>query len=177
MVFLEIYLVAIMANAGFKRASWGTRMDPLTMVKLVLINGDQMTIDLLQSVQRERCLEERHYEQLKWFLPVAGLFHWRTNYMDMIHDIYRGPSNCFELLDYSKVHLGAHQGYRTPFHHKEEVAIKSLNARITACFLSLLPQDIRDQGNKEVNDWITGQNIGRGNKTAAARVSVGMLFT
>ena len=64
--------------------------------------------------------------------------------MNMIHDIYRGPSNYFESLDYSKVHLGVHQGYKTPFYHKEEVAIKSFNARITAYFLSLLPQDIRD---------------------------------
>jgi hypothetical protein len=32
MAFLGIYLVAITANAGFKRASWGIRMDPLTIV-------------------------------------------------------------------------------------------------------------------------------------------------
>jgi hypothetical protein len=32
MAFLGIYLVAIIANAGFKRASWGIRMDPLIMV-------------------------------------------------------------------------------------------------------------------------------------------------
>jgi len=157
-------------ECGFQEGQLGYKDGSFDNGELVLINGDQKTIGLLQSVQQERYLEERHYEQLKWFLPVAGLFHWRTNYMDMIHDIYRGPSNCFESLDYSKVHLGAHQGYRTPFHHKEEVAIKSFNARITACFLSLLPQNLKAQGNKGVNDWITGQDIGRGNKTAAARV-------
>jgi len=31
-VFLGIYLVVIMANAGFKRASWGIRIDPLIIV-------------------------------------------------------------------------------------------------------------------------------------------------
>jgi len=32
MAFLGIYLVVITANAGFKRASWGIRIDPLIIV-------------------------------------------------------------------------------------------------------------------------------------------------
>jgi hypothetical protein len=32
MVFLGIYLVAIIVNTGFKRASWGIRIDPLIIV-------------------------------------------------------------------------------------------------------------------------------------------------
>jgi len=31
-VFLGIYLVAMTANTGFKRASWGIRKDPLIIV-------------------------------------------------------------------------------------------------------------------------------------------------
>ena len=118
---------------------------------LVLINGDQKTVGLLQSVQQERQLEVDPFERLKWFLPVSGLFHWRTNYMDMIHDIYGGSSGCVDSLDYSKLHLGVHQGSKTPFHHKEEVAIKSFNARITALFLTFLPPDVTDRGREAVS--------------------------
>ena len=32
MVFLGIYLVAMTVNAGFKRASWGIKIDPLIIV-------------------------------------------------------------------------------------------------------------------------------------------------
>ena len=32
MAFLGIYLVVIIANAGFKRASLGIKIDPLTIV-------------------------------------------------------------------------------------------------------------------------------------------------
>ena len=32
MVFLEIYLVVIIVNAGFKKANWGIKMNPLTIV-------------------------------------------------------------------------------------------------------------------------------------------------
>lgn len=72
---------------------------------LVLINGDQKTVGLLQSVQQERQLEVDPFERLKWFLPVSGLFHWRTNYMDIIYNIYGGLSGCVDLLNYNKLYF------------------------------------------------------------------------
>ena len=72
--------------------------------------------------------------------------------MDIIYNIYSGPSRYINLLDYSKLYLGTHQGSKTPFYYKEEIAIKSFNAWITALFLSLLPPNIRDCGIEAVNN-------------------------
>ena len=76
--------------------------------ELVLINRDQKTVGLLQSIQQECQLKVDPFERLKWFLPVPRLFHWQTNYMDMIHNIYGRLSGCIDLLNYSKLHLSAH---------------------------------------------------------------------
>jgi hypothetical protein len=56
---------------------------------LQLMYGDQKSISLVQTVQKERLDSEDSYEKLNWILAVPGLFHWRTNYIDMINDIYK----------------------------------------------------------------------------------------
>ena len=151
------------SECGFKEGQLRYKDGSFNNDELVLINGDQKTVGLLQSVQQECCLEACPYEQLKWFLPVPGLFHWRTNYMDMIHDIYSGPLSSPDLLDYSKVYFNAHQSSSMLFYYKEEVVIKSFNAQIVALFLSLLPPDTIDNKKKAINNWIIGTDIRRAN--------------
>lgn len=86
--------------------------------------------------------------------------------MDLIHDTYGGEQRSPESLNHSKAHLGAHQGGSTPFHHKEEVAIKSFNARIIALFLHELPDTVRDGGTKQIESWFKGEDIRRADTIA-----------
>jgi hypothetical protein len=45
-------------------------------------------------------------------------------------------------LHHNKVVLGCVQGHKNPFHHKEEVAMRSFDARVTAMFYQFLPSTI-----------------------------------
>lgn len=122
---------------------------------LYLINGDQKTIGLLQSLQREQSGDDTTgRSHLRWFLPVPGLFHFRMNYMEMVHDIYGGADILIESLDHSKVHLGARKGNLSPFHHKEEVAIKAFFARITAAFQSHLDLEAYNTADEAVDAFL-----------------------
>ena len=58
--------------------------------RLFLVYGDQKTVSLIQSVKQERRYSENIYGQYQWLLPIPGLFHWRTNFIDMIYDVYGG---------------------------------------------------------------------------------------
>jgi hypothetical protein len=49
-------------ECGFQEGQLGYKDGSFNNSKLVLINGDQKTIGLLQSVQQERYFEERHYK-------------------------------------------------------------------------------------------------------------------
>ena len=79
--------------------------------------------------------------------------------MDMIYDIYSKSSGCVDLLDYSKLYLSTHQGSKTPFYHKEEVAIKSFNAQVTALFLTFLPPNITDHKREAIDKWLIRADI------------------
>jgi hypothetical protein len=111
---------------------------------LQLVYGDQKTVSLIHAVQREQEQATLPYDQYKWLLAVPGLFHWRTNYMDMIHAKYSGFEHAAveSTLYHNKNHLGCVQGHQSPFHHKEEVATRAFDARVTALFYRLLPSDV-----------------------------------
>jgi hypothetical protein len=52
---------------------------------LYLVYGDQKTVSLIRTVQAVL-----PYDRVTWLLVISGLFHWRTNYIDMVYDIYGG---------------------------------------------------------------------------------------
>src|SRR5438552_4195240 len=87
---------------------------------LHLIYGDQKTISLICIVQKERQEATLLYDKYDWLLAVPGLFHWRTNYIDIVHDTYSGSEHTtMELtLYHNKNYLGCVQGHKSPFHHK-----------------------------------------------------------
>jgi hypothetical protein len=58
--------------------------------RLFLVYGDQKTVSLIQSVKRERQYCDDEYGRYRWLLPMPGLFHWRTNFIDLIYDVYGG---------------------------------------------------------------------------------------
>ena len=89
-------------------------------------------------------------------MAVPGLFHWRINYIDMIHDIYSGSEHAaVELtLYHNKNYLGCVQGNKSPFHHKEEVATRAFDARATALFYQLLPPGVHAAQPTQVDNYI-----------------------
>lgn len=116
------------------------RLDPAVNFNshLYLVYGDQKTVSLIQSVKRERQYCGNIYGQYRWLLPIPGLFHWRTNFIDMIYDVYGGSEPRLASIETTLLHnqqyMGYVQGHKSPFHHKEEVATRAFDARITAMF-------------------------------------------
>jgi hypothetical protein len=132
--------------------------------RLFLVYGDQKTVSLIQSVKRERQYSENIYGQYQWLLPIPGLFHWRTNFIDMIYDVYGGSkigrdSSEPTTLLHNQLYMGCVQGHKSPFHHREEVATRAFDARITAMFYERIRDhvDIRDRD--AINRYI--KSLGR----------------
>jgi hypothetical protein len=125
--------------------------------RLHLVYGDQKTVSLIRTVQKERQEATLLYDQYNWLLAVPGLFHWRTNYMDMIHDTYSGSEHAAieSTLYHNKNYLGCIQGHKSPFHHKEEVATRAFDARATALFYCLLPASVRAAEPNQVDNYIS----------------------
>jgi hypothetical protein len=123
---------------------------------LHLIYGDQKTVSLIQAVQKERRGSMLSYDNYDWILPIPGLFHWRMNYMDMIHGLYSGleSDSISSTLHHNKNFMGCVQGHKSPFHHKEEVAIHAFNARVTALYYQFLPPGTKRQYHEDVDLYI-----------------------
>ena len=124
--------------------------------RLYLVYSDQKTVSLIRTVQKERQEVTLLYDKYSWLLAVPGLFHWRTNYINMIHDAYsRSEHTAVEsTLYYNKNYLSYVQGYKSPFHHKEEVVTRAFDARVTALFYRLLPQGVYTAHPVQVNNYI-----------------------
>ncbi|KAJ5562286.1 hypothetical protein N7461_001047 [Penicillium sp. DV-2018c] len=73
--------------------------------------------------------------------------------MDMIHDLYSGKERDEDAatLHHSKNFLGCVQGHKSPFHHKEEVATRVFDARVTAKFYLLLRSFAKEQDGTELD--------------------------
>jgi hypothetical protein len=124
--------------------------------RLHLVYGDQKTVSLIHTVQKERQEATLPYDKYDWLLAVPGLFHWRTNYLDMIHDTYSGFEHAAveSTLYHNKNFLGCVQGNRSPFHYKEEVATRAFDARVTALFYRLLPSNVSATQPNQVDNYI-----------------------
>lgn len=124
---------------------------------IYLAYGDQKTVSLINSVKRDRKDSRTKYAQYRWLLPIPGLFHWRMNFIDMIYDVYSGPATGWApltTLRHNQLHMGYVQGHKTPFHHKEELAIRSFEARITAMFYNRIGPSCQCNDRSEVGRYI-----------------------
>jgi hypothetical protein len=76
--------------------------------------------------------------------------------MDMIHDTYSGSEHAAveSTLYHNKNYLGCIQGHKSPFHHKEEVATRAFDARVTALFYCLLPLSVCAAQPNQVDNYI-----------------------
>ena len=128
---------------------------------LQLVYGDQKTVSLLNTIKKQRKEAIRIFDRFNWLPPIPGLFHWRMNYLDMIFDLYSGTDHPADVstLHHNKVVLGCVQGHKSPFHHKEEVAMRSFDARVTAMFYQFVPSTINPAHSDKVDDWI--ENLGK----------------
>ena len=124
--------------------------------RLHLVYGDQKTVSLIRTVQKERQDATLLYDKYNWLLAVPGLFHWRTNYIDMIYDTYSGSEHAAveSTLYHNMNYLGCVQGNKSPFHHKEEVATRAFDARATALFYRLLPPSVHAAQPTQVDNYI-----------------------
>lgn len=126
--------------------------------RIQLVYGDQKTVSLVETVKRDRQYSNDAYGRYDWLLPIPGLFHWRTNLIDLIYDVYSGSepghANIESTLRHNERYMGIDQGYKSPFQHKEEVATRAFDARITAMFYEQLRTkcDVNDRNN--VDEYI-----------------------
>jgi hypothetical protein len=90
---------------------------------------------------------------------LLGLFHWRTNFMDMIYDVYSGSKSSLRNIEttllYNERYIGCDRGHKSPFHHKEEVATRAFNAHITAMFYNCIQTDYQINDYKVLNEYIS----------------------
>ena len=123
---------------------------------LQLIYGNETTVTLIQRVQKERKEASQSYARYEWLLAIPGLFHWRTRYMDMLHDLYSGTGHVavYTTLFQNEAYLGFAQGPKSLFQHKEDVATKAFDARVTAAYYQHLPSGISPAEKKKVNRYI-----------------------
>jgi len=134
--------------------------------RLYLVYGDQKTVSLIGSVKRERKDSRNNYGRYQWLLPIPGLFHWRTNFMDMIYDVHGGyggsggsetsyPTVKTSLL-HNQNYMGYVQGHKSPFHHKEEVATRAFDARIMGMFYQRIKAYCLVDDRNDINKYIAG---------------------
>lgn len=78
------------------------------------------------------------------------------NYMDMIHDLYSGTEAhaTGDTLYQNKNHLGMVQGHKSPFHHKEEVALRAFDARVTAAYYATVRESWPAFDVEKVDEYI-----------------------
>ena len=57
-------------------------------------------------------------------------------------------------LHHNKNFMGCVQGHKSPFHHKEQVAIHAFNARVTALYYQLLPPGTKRRYHEDVDVYI-----------------------
>lgn len=92
---------------------------------LYLVYGDQKTVSLIRTVQKEQQEAALPYDRLNWLLAIPGLFHWRTNYIDMVYELYSGFEHLTEetTLCHNQTFLGRPHTQSSHFHQKEETAL------------------------------------------------------
>jgi hypothetical protein len=110
-----------------------------------LVYGDQKTCGLVGSIKKESRWSRSIYGSYRWVLPIPGPFHWRTNFIKMVMEMFcdesKTESDC--TLNYNAIHMGIKQGHTDPFHYQEQLAMQSVNARVLARLYTVIKADGR----------------------------------
>jgi hypothetical protein len=77
----------------------------------------------------------------------------------MIYDVYSGSKsslgNIETTLLHNKRYMGCDRGHKSPFYHKEEVATRAFDARITAMFYNCIRTNCQINNYKALNEYIS----------------------
>ena len=96
------------SSTGYSKTSWASTCT--FDHRLQLVYGDKKTISLIPSVKKQRKYSMNTYGRFDWLLPIPGLFHWKTNYMDMIYDINSGSDPSHALIHTTLLHNERYMG-------------------------------------------------------------------
>ena len=81
--------------------------DPRFNDQLFIMVGDQKTVAQWRSVQAVWAGATRRYDRLQWLLSVFGLWHFKFNFLQLIHSIHwLGPSEDESSLWQAASHWG-----------------------------------------------------------------------
>jgi hypothetical protein len=110
-----------------------------------LVYGDQKTCGLVGSIKHESQQSRDIYGSYRWILPIPGPFHWRTNFIKMIMEIFYDETNIDSecTLSHNAILMGIKQGHTDPFHYQEQLAMQSVNARVLARLYTVIKADGR----------------------------------
>jgi hypothetical protein len=121
-----------------------------------LVYRDQKTVGLIRVVKRERSLSVDTFSSYQWLFPVPGLFHWRTNAIDLIHNTFSGDKTL--TIDWSLPHnafrMGIKQGHQDPFHYKEQLCIRSFHARVLGMFYDRIQSGVHLGDRSEIDGYV-----------------------
>lgn len=140
-----------------KQFKLNDRTHPFWTNKIQLTYGDQKTVSLIQTVQKEQIKSIQPYDRFAWLLEIPGLFHWRTNFIDMIYAVFSqtgGDTSIGTTISHNMCFLNYRYGHNSPFHHKEEAALKAFDARVLAIFYTFFSEGVSPQPRSAVDRLI-----------------------
>ena len=105
-----------------------------------LVYGDQKTCGLVGEASSQRSRDI--YGSYRWVLPIPGPFHWRTNFIKMVMEIFSDESNIDSdcTLSHNAIYMGIKHGHTNPFHYQEQLAMQSVNAQVLARLYTVIKQ-------------------------------------
>ncbi|KAI0038742.1 hypothetical protein FA95DRAFT_1613142 [Auriscalpium vulgare] len=109
--------------------------------RVVVIVGDQLTVDRIRGLIKYRCKDMNGFERLDWVVPVFGWFHLVMVFANSIHKQYLGTSagiglqKAFDLLERKGLRSTLTKG---PFWHNLDEALHHMAEGIfRACWLEI----------------------------------------
>lgn len=124
--------------------------------RLQLIYGDQKTVSLLRSIQKEQRDSMRCYDRRDWYLPIPGLFHWRMNLVDLISNVFNGSGhpNDRSGLAHHRAIIGVKLTGDSPFQDKQQVILQSFEARVLSFFYQAIKGDVDISDKEKIDNYI-----------------------
>ncbi|KAJ3765421.1 hypothetical protein FB446DRAFT_655330 [Lentinula raphanica] len=123
---------------------WGTvdERKKMALERFIIWLGDQLTVDRLRGMWRQRHEDHNSFDRLDWMLPLFGWFHLVMAFANSLHKQYLGTSgtigslrHAFDILKRKGLITTATKG---PFwHHLDEAIHHISEAHFLASWLSV----------------------------------------
>lgn len=112
--------------------------------RLYLVHGDQLTVDRIRAVKRERQLATRSYDRRQWIHPVSSWFHIQMNLLNTIIRTHWDAPGAFQTavhtISSDATRWGRSQSNRdsVKYHLMEPIVAQGFTARVTALFYAAM---------------------------------------